>query len=326
MWTAKTSPPLLRRIGRIPQDKAIDIARQLCAGLAAAHERGVLHRDLKPANVMIDGDGNVRIADFGLAVAEGDVAASRAGTPQYMAPELLAGGQPSIKTDLYALGLVLFEMFTGRRAYDAKTLKELVRLQQSGAISTPSSVVRDLDPAVERVILRCLEHDPILRPGSALAVAAALPGGNPLAAALAAGETPSPEMVAAAGETSAFSAARGLSLLALIILGLLAAAALSDRTLLIARIPLDKTVDALEDRAATSWRSWDTRSGLLTPHTDCSCFRITSATCSGPISPPRAGSRFRTGHSDAAVLGTGRAHARSTGWDQSGLPVLATRR
>ena len=62
---------LLRRIGRIPQDKAIDIARQLCAGLAAAHECGVLHRDLKPANVMIDGDGNVRVADFGLAIADG---------------------------------------------------------------------------------------------------------------------------------------------------------------------------------------------------------------------------------------------------------------
>src|SRR6185295_18839278 len=109
--------------------------------------------------------------------------------------------------------------------------------------------VRDLDPAVERVILRCLERDPILRPNSALAVAAALPGGDPLAAALAAGETPSPEMVAAAGATNAFSAARGLSLLAFIIVGLLAAAALSDRTLLIARIPLDKSVDALEDRA-----------------------------------------------------------------------------
>src|SRR4249919_3620289 len=161
---------LLRRIGRIPQDKAIEIARQLCAGLAAAHERGVLHRDLKPANIMIDGDGNVRIADFGLAVAAGDMTASHAGTPQYMAPELLAGGQASVRTDIYALGLVLFELFTGRRPYEAKTLNDLVAMQQSGRISTPSSVVRDLDPAVERVILRCLESDPALRPGSALAV------------------------------------------------------------------------------------------------------------------------------------------------------------
>jgi hypothetical protein len=240
---------LLRRIGRIPQDKAIEIARQLCAGLSAAHERGVLHRDLKPANIMIDGDGNVRIADFGLAVAAGDTTASRAGTPQYMAPELLAGGQASVRTDIYALGLVLFELFTGRRPYEAKTLNDLVAMQQSGRISTPSSVVRDLDPAVERVILRCLESDPTLRPGSALAVAAALPGGDPLAAALAAGETPSPEMVAAAGETSAVRPALGLSLLAAIVVGILTVAVLSDRTLFVAKIPMDKGADALEDRA-----------------------------------------------------------------------------
>src|SRR5437870_12554360 len=79
---------LLRRIGRIPQDKAIDIARQLCAGVAAAHERGVLHRDLKPANVMLDGDGNTRITDFGIATVGADAPAVVAGTPQYMAPEL----------------------------------------------------------------------------------------------------------------------------------------------------------------------------------------------------------------------------------------------
>src|SRR5213592_2695305 len=162
---------LLRRIGRLPPDKAIEIARQLCAGLAAAHERGVLHRDLKPANVMLDGDGNVRITDFGLAVAAADAAAVRAGTPQYMAPEQLRGEPASIKTDIYALGLVLFEIFTGKRAYDAKTLHELRQLHESGSLTPPSSVVRDLEPAIERVILRCLERDPALRLASALAVA-----------------------------------------------------------------------------------------------------------------------------------------------------------
>jgi serine/threonine-protein kinase len=240
---------LLRRIGRLPQDKAVEIARQLCAGIAAAHERGVLHRDLKPANVMIDGDGNVRITDFGLAVAAGDVTASRAGTPQYMAPELLTGGAPSVKTDLYALGLILFEMFTGKRAFDAKTFNELLTMHESRTLATPSSMLRDLDPAVERVILRCVERDPALRPGSALAVAAALPGGDPLAAALAAGETPSPEMIAAAGETTAFHPLVGLSLFAAVIVGLLAVAWLSDRILVVAKIPMDKSVDVLEDHA-----------------------------------------------------------------------------
>jgi len=240
---------LLRRIGRLPADKAVDIARQLCAGIAAAHERGVLHRDLKPANVMIDGDGNVRITDFGLAVAAGDLHQSRAGTPQYMAPEQLTGGAASVRTDIYALGLILFEMFTGKRVFEARTFNELLSLHESRTVAMPSSVVRDLDPAVERVILRCLEHDPAMRPSSALAVAAALPGGDPLAAALAAGETPSPEMVAAAGATDALGLARGLSVLAAVLIGLAVAAVLSDRVLLSAQIPFDRSADGLEDRA-----------------------------------------------------------------------------
>src|SRR4029453_16239492 len=109
-----------------------------------------------------------------------------------------------------ALGLILFEVFTGRRAYDAKTLADLKQLHDTDPVTTPSSFVRDLDPAVERIILRCLERDPARRPASALAVAAALPGGDPLAAALAAGETPSPDVLAAAAETEAISVARGL--------------------------------------------------------------------------------------------------------------------
>src|SRR6476620_10018902 len=92
---------LVRRIGRIPQDKALDIARQLYAGVAAAHERGVLHRDLKFANVVVDGNGNVRITDSGIATAAGEAGADIAGTPQYMAPELLDGKPASVKSDIY---------------------------------------------------------------------------------------------------------------------------------------------------------------------------------------------------------------------------------
>ncbi|MFQ5495846.1 MAG: serine/threonine-protein kinase, partial [Phycisphaerae bacterium] len=121
---------LLRRIGRIPQRKAIQIARQMCAGLAAAHGRGILHRDLKPMNIMVDGRGQVRITDFGLATLIGEVGASdaRAGTPAYMAPEQLIDKKVSAASDIYALGLVLYEMFTGRRPFDAKTITELTRL------------------------------------------------------------------------------------------------------------------------------------------------------------------------------------------------------
>ncbi|HEY1305242.1 MAG TPA: serine/threonine-protein kinase [Vicinamibacterales bacterium] len=240
---------LLRRIGRIPHDKAVQIARQLCAGVAAAHERGVLHRDLKPANVMIDGDGNVRITDFGIATAAGEAANEFAGTLQYMAPEQFAGKGASIKSDVYALGLTLYEIFTGKRAQDSKTLDELKKFHEHGTHTTPSSIVRDLDPAVERVILRCLDRDPDRRPASALVVAAALPGADPLAAALAAGETPSPEILAAAGEADALGVRHGLTAVALIVAGLLAFANLSPRSSIVGRVPIDKPAAVLIDKA-----------------------------------------------------------------------------
>ena len=214
---------VVRRIGRLSPDKAIEVARQICAGLAAAHERGVIHRDLKPANVMLDGAGKIRITDFGLAAIAANIqgAEVRAGTPAYMAPEQLAGKEVTIKSDLYSLGLVLYEILTGKRAYEAATLPELMKLREEGSPTNPSTLVKDLDPLLERVILRCLEKDPALRPASALQVAAALPGGDPLAAALAAGETPSPQMVAAAGENAGITPRAGLATLAAVLLGTL---------------------------------------------------------------------------------------------------------
>jgi len=239
----------LRRFGRMPPDKAVQIARQLCAGVAAAHERGVLHRDLKPANVMLDGNGDVRITDFGIATAAADVGAEIAGTPQYMAPELLAGKPASIKSDLYALGLILFEVFTGKRVFDGKTLAELRQLHDTPVQTTPSAIVRDLDPAIERVILRCLEKDPDKRPASALTVAASLPGADPLAAALAAGETPSPELMLAAGESEAMPVRRALALaLACVVLVLGALGPITRGSVAgVASMPLAR--DVLADRA-----------------------------------------------------------------------------
>ncbi len=240
---------LLKRIGRLPEDKALDIARQICAGLGAAHARGIIHRDLKPANVMLDGEGQARLMDFGLASigATNDV---RAGTPAYMAPEQLSGTAVTAQSDVYALGLVLYELFTGRRAFQAKTLGELVELQQSGTIPPPSTLVSGLAPSVERVILRCLAVDPSARPASALAVAAALPGGDPLAAALAAGETPSPQMVAAAGDQAApMSGRRGAVWLAATLVALAATLLLADRLLLYSMIPFDRAPATLFDRA-----------------------------------------------------------------------------
>ncbi len=211
---------LLRRIGRFPEDRALEIARQVCAGLAAAHERDVIHRDLKPANVMLDGTGRVRITDFGLAGASGE--ALRAGTPAYMAPEQLSGGDVTARSDIYSLGLVLYEIFTGQRALDGKNLAELIHKREQSGILPPTAIVKSLDPKIELAIMRCLKPEIGDRPASALAVAAALPGGDPLAAALAAGETPSPDMVAAAGHSDALNPAVGLALVVAVVAGLVA--------------------------------------------------------------------------------------------------------
>lgn len=247
---------LLRRIGRLPEDKALQIARQICAGLHAAHERGVLHRDLKPANIMLDREGRVRITDFSLAAAAGAIEDVRAGTPAYMAPEQLAGREVTVRSDIYALGLVLYELFTGRRALDAKTVPELLDMQQSSAITPPASVIPTIDPVVERAIMRCLELDPASRPASAMAVAASLPGGDPLAAALAAGETPSPEMVAAAGsESAAVTPMAGALLISAVVAMLLIVAAIAPRFSLLARTPRQLSTDVLLDRARAVQRA-----------------------------------------------------------------------
>jgi hypothetical protein len=244
---------VLKRFGRLPADKALAIARQICAGLAAAHDVGVVHRDLKPGNVMIDEKGDVRITDFGLAglMEEFGGGAALEGTPEYMSPEQLAGQELTARSDIYSLGLVLYEIFTGRKAFSANTLTDLLRLRKSESLpESPSTVVKDLDPLVERVIERCLAVDPKDRPSSALEVAAALPGGDPLAAALAAGETPSPEMVAAAPKQGSLRPAIAVSLLAATLVALALALWLSDKALLHRRVPLEKSVQGLKERGA----------------------------------------------------------------------------
>ena len=236
---------LLRRIGRLPEDKAIQLARQICAGLHAAHEQGVVHRDLKPSNIMLDGRGNARVMDFGVAGfvqdlnARGDIAS---GTPAYMAPEQLARREVTRRSDLYSLGLVLYELFTGRSAFAPMTVEQRRTLLQSGSshtqITSPGDLVRGLDHAVERVILHCLDTDPAMRPASALAVSAALPGGDPLAAALAAGETPSPELLALSGAEGRLSRRVAWSLVALIATVLVGVGLLNDRFGLVAHAPM----------------------------------------------------------------------------------------
>ena len=235
---------LLRRIGRLPHDKAIEIARRLCAGLGAAHDKGVVHRDLKPANVMIDSRGQVFITDFGLAATARELKHTqlRSGTPAYMAPEQLEGREVTVRSDLYALGLVLYEMFTGRPPFT----KGRTPTDRPPRIDT---VVKDIDVAVARTIERCLELAPHDRPSSALAVAALLPGGNPLAEALAAGVTPSPQMVAAARSSEALSVRAAVLTLAFVLVGLLAVMVLGSRVSILHVTPFPFPPQVLEQKA-----------------------------------------------------------------------------
>jgi serine/threonine-protein kinase len=239
---------LLRRIGRLTSDKAIQIARQLCAGLGAAHDQGVLHRDLKPANIMIDGRGQVRIADFGIAAlaSQDEPSGPVPGTPAYMAPEFFEGGRPSIRSDLYALGIVLFEVATGKEPFEGQPPTGHDRTTAPARLSV---LAPDINPTLDTVILQCLAHDPRQRPASAYAIAAALPGGDPLRLALAAGETPSPSMVAAAGNGGLFplGAATGCLIVGLLALALVVA--LADRTFFWPQAGLVKSSEVLADRA-----------------------------------------------------------------------------
>jgi len=243
---------LLRRIGRLPADKATEFARKMCAGLAAAHKQGVLHRDLKPANIMIDGRGELHIMDFGLAAIATQLqgAEARNGTPAYMAPEQLEGREVSAQSDIYALGLIFYEMFSGKPAHQANTVAEILELRRgSSSVTNLSQLVTDIDPAVERAILRCLQADPKLRPTSALALAASLPGGDPLAAALAAGETPSPEVVAASGSTEGLSPKISIPALAGVLAGLVATCVLMPKVQLATYVPLENPPEALMVKA-----------------------------------------------------------------------------
>ena len=182
----------------------METARKICAGLAAAHDKGVIHRDLKPQNIMLNKRGEPVIMDFGLAA---------------VADQLTGRGGSQRDAGLHVAGATAGRRGHGRRATSTRwgwcctrssaasartkqdTLADLLKLQEGAQVTSISSLAADVDPQVERVIRRCLNPDPAQRPASALAVAAALPGGDPLAAALAAGETPSPELVAASGKT-----------------------------------------------------------------------------------------------------------------------------
>jgi serine/threonine-protein kinase len=231
---------LVRRVGPLSAPKVSQIARQMAAGLAAAHDAGVLHRDLKPANVMIDGAGNVRLLDFGIAAPlEDDHATKRLmGTPGFLAPELLAGEKPSRGSDLYAWGLVVHYAATG----------ESPVLENHGGDRETAPLLTGVSYEVAECVRWCLQTDPARRPASAHDLIVALFGGDPIDAALRAGQMPSAELVAAASSwrpsIRLLDALLGAGLALLVLITLLA-----DRTLFLSRCGLMKSPEVLKDIA-----------------------------------------------------------------------------
>lgn len=246
----ETMSSLLSRIGRLAPKKANELAQQLCAGLAAIHDRGILHRDLKPANLMIDQRGQLKVTDFGLAVP-GEVKGyqAAAGTPGYVAPEALAGTEATVRSDIYALGLVLYELFTGVPAYQPKPGTDLIKQQTRTDPPSPSTVAPDVRPSVERTVMACLERDPKDRPAGARQVSMMLPGADPLAAAIQAGETPSPSLVALSGREGVLRWWEAAGIFAAFAAVLVAALTLAGRASLVRLAPLELSAEVLADRA-----------------------------------------------------------------------------
>src|SRR5229473_4663816 len=154
-------------------EKALDIACQICEALVYMHSQGVVHRDLKPENILITDEGRVKIMDFGIALDESarrltwSGLSSTIGTPDYMAPEQVSGRRGDARTDLYALGTILYEMLTANLPYSGENVYNVMRAKTAEDPQPPSAFRPDLDPHLEEIILRAIERQPRNRYASA---------------------------------------------------------------------------------------------------------------------------------------------------------------
>ncbi len=163
---------LLMREGKLSIDRTLNIARQLCAALDAAHAEGVVHRDLKPQNIMLGPNDHVYVSDFGLAKSLGAVTAltqsgEMLGTPRYMAPEQVEAKHVDPRTDIYALGLIFYEMVTGDVPFTAETTLQLMYKRAHEIPPAPKTIVPETPDWLNNIIMKCLERDPANRYQSA---------------------------------------------------------------------------------------------------------------------------------------------------------------
>jgi serine/threonine-protein kinase len=155
---------LLRDRGPMPPRDAVEILTQACRGLDYAHRNGVVHRDVKPGNLMVNKEGVVKLADFGIAKAaeQSDITkvGSVLGTAAYLSPEQARGEKAGPSSDLYALGVVSYQLMSGRLPYEAASLTDLARLQEAGAPPRLDLEVRDVPPTLAAAVARALDRDP----------------------------------------------------------------------------------------------------------------------------------------------------------------------
>jgi eukaryotic-like serine/threonine-protein kinase len=171
----ETLTALMSREGPLTPETAAGVTLQVSRALDHAHQRGVIHRDVKPGNILLDADGAAKLADFGIATSlAGDARFTDAdlvlGTIAYLAPERIAGEQATPASDIYSLGVVLYEMLTGRMPFDADTPGAMIAAQQHGRFDPPGDVV-DVPAGLEAIVLQALETDPAARFESAAALA-----------------------------------------------------------------------------------------------------------------------------------------------------------
>ena len=174
--------------GPLAVERACELAVEILAALEAAHDAGILHRDVKPGNVLLTEDGHAKVSDFGIAkLAEGadhTMTTELLATPVYLAPERFHGAPASRRTDLYAVGVVLYEVLAGRRPFEGPSAAEVYDAMRRGAATPLADVRPDVPPAVAAAVTRAMDPDPDRRFASAADMAAALgvEGGDPTVA------------------------------------------------------------------------------------------------------------------------------------------------